>query len=217
MILSKRGGDERCDHAPAALAGMGERVAQEVHAAALPGGAEHAGDRRLDALVRVRDHQLDPGQAATLELAQELDPEGLGLRGADRHAEDLAPAVSIDRDRDGHRDRDDAPGLAHLDVGRVDPEIGRLPWSERVGAPLPNPTGQSLDRPLEEGLDALVDLTAQAADLALRDAGHAERPDQLVDRARRDALHVGFLDDCRECLLGRPPRLQETREVSCPS
>jgi hypothetical protein len=37
---------------------------------------EHAGDRGLDAFVRIRDHQLDPGPTAALELAQELDPEG---------------------------------------------------------------------------------------------------------------------------------------------
>ena len=146
----------------------------------------------------IRDHQLDAAQAAALELAQELDPEGLGLRGADRHAEHLAPAVGVDADRDDHRDRDDAPGLAHLHVGRVDPEIGPV----------------ALDRPLEEGPHALVDLLAQAADLALGDAGHAQRLDQLVDRAGRDALDVGFLDHRRQRLLGHPARLQEAREVA---
>ena len=83
MILSEGGGDEGRDHAPATPAGMGQRVAHEVHPAALPSGAKHAGDRGLDALVRIRDHQLDPGQAAALQLAQEVDREGLGLRGAD--------------------------------------------------------------------------------------------------------------------------------------
>jgi hypothetical protein len=43
MILGEGGGDEGRHHAPAAPAGMGERVAHEVHPAALPGGAEHAG------------------------------------------------------------------------------------------------------------------------------------------------------------------------------
>ena len=69
-------------------------------------------------------------------------------------------------------------------------------------------------RALEEGPHPLVDLRAQAADLALRDAGHAERLDQLVDRARRDALHVGLLDHRRQRLLGDPARLQEAREVA---
>ena len=40
------------------------------------------------------------------------------------------------------------------------------------------------------------------------------RLDQLVDRAGRDALHVGFLDHRRQRLLGHPPRLQEAREVA---
>ena len=68
IVLGEGGGDERRDHAPAALAGMGERVAHEVHPAALPGGAEHAGDRGLDALVRIRDHQLDAGRPRRFSL-----------------------------------------------------------------------------------------------------------------------------------------------------
>jgi hypothetical protein len=32
-------------------------------------------------------------------------------------------------------------------------------------------------------------------DLALRDAGHAERLDEVIDGARRDALNVGLPDD----------------------
>ena len=61
MILGEGGGDEGRDDAPAAPAGMGERVAHEVHPAALPSGAEHARDGGLDALVRIRDHQVDAG------------------------------------------------------------------------------------------------------------------------------------------------------------
>ena len=147
--------------------------------------------RSLDALMGIRDHQLDAGEPTALELAQELDPEGLGLGGADRHAEHLAPAVGVDRDRDGHRDRDDAPGLAHLHVGRIDPEVRPV----------------ALDRPLEESPHALVDLRAQPRNLAFGDAGHAQRLDQLVDRAGRDALNIGFLDDGRERLLGDSPCL----------
>jgi hypothetical protein len=44
-------------------------------------------------------------------------------------------------------------------------------------------------------------------------AAHAHRPDQIVYRARGNALHIGFLDDCGERLLGHPPRLQKAREV----
>ena len=71
VVLGEGGGDEGSDDALAVAAGMGERVAHEVHAAALPGRAEHAGDSGLDALVRVRDHQLDAGEAAAFEPAQD--------------------------------------------------------------------------------------------------------------------------------------------------
>jgi hypothetical protein len=83
----------------------------------------------------------------------------------------LTPTATI------RRHRDDAAGLAHLHVGGVDPQIRPIP----------------LDRPIEEGLDPLVDLLAQPVDLALGDAAHAERLDQVVDRAGGDALDIGFL------------------------
>src|SRR5512132_420993 len=58
-----------------------------------------------------------------------------------------------------------------------------------------------------------VDLFAQTRDLALGNAAHAERLDQVVDRAHRDALDVGLLDHGSERLLGHPARLEEAREV----
>ena len=108
---------------------------------------KHLGDGGLDALVGVGDDQLDAAQAAPGELAQEGRPEGLGLGGADIHAQHLAPAVGVDADGDDDGDRDDAAGLADLHVGRVDPQVGPV----------------ALDRPVEEGLHPLVDLLAQPA------------------------------------------------------
>jgi hypothetical protein len=55
---------------------------------------------------------------------------------------------------------------------------------------------------------------AEAADLALRDPGHAHRLGELVDRAGRDALDVGVLDHRRQRLLGHPARFQEAGEVA---
>jgi hypothetical protein len=94
-----------------ALSGMRQRIPHEMHTGALQGGAEHAGDGRLQPLVRVRDHQLHAPQAAAVE----------------------------------------------------------------------------------EGVDPLVDLFAQPADVAPRHARHAERLHQIVDRPRRDAVDVGLL------------------------
>ncbi len=155
-------------------------------------------DGGLDALMRVGDDELDATQAASRQLAQELRPDRLGLRGADLHAQHLAPAVGVDADGDDDGDRDDAPAAAHLQVGGVDPQIGPV----------------ALDRPVEEGLHLAVDLLAQPRDLALGDAAHAHGLDQIVDRAGRDALDVGFLDHRGERLLGHAARLQEAREVA---
>ena len=67
---------------------------------------------------------------------------------------------------------------------------------------------------MRKAFDLAVDLPAQPADLALGDAAHAHRLDQIVDRAGRDALDVGLLDHRGERLLGHPARLEKAREVA---
>jgi len=84
-----------------------------------------------------------------------------------------------------------------LHIGGVDPQIRPV----------------ALDRTGEEGLHLVVDLAAQLTDLALGDPGHAHGLHQIVHRAGRDALHIGFLHHGGERLLGHAARLQEAREV----
>ena len=96
------------------------------------------------------------------------------------------------------RRRDDATAPAHLQIGRVEPDIGPV----------------AFDRAAEEGFDLLVDLLAQPADLALGDAVQAHRLNEVVDRAGRDALDVGLLHDRRDGLLRHPPRLEKAREIA---
>jgi hypothetical protein len=117
---------------------------------------------------------------------------------ADGHAEDLAPPVGVDADGDNDRDRDDVVVAPRLDVGGIQPNIGPL----------------ALDRAAQEGVHPLVDLAAQARDLALGDAFHPHGPHQVVDRAGRDALDVGFLDHGGQRLLGQAARFEEAREVA---
>jgi len=115
-----------------------------MNPAPLPGRLQGLGRGRLDAFVAVRDHQLDATQAAPGQAAQEAGPEHLGLGEADRHAQHFAPAIGVDRHSDYYRHRDDVPGLPHLEIGGIQPEVRPF----------------SLDRAVEEGADPLVDLTA---------------------------------------------------------
>jgi hypothetical protein len=108
ILLGKGGGDEGGNDTPALLAGVRQDVAHEVHAATLPGGVEYLGNRRLEALMRIRDYQLDAPETAPCERAQEFGPEGLGLESADRDAQHLAPTIAVDGDGDNDRDRDNA-------------------------------------------------------------------------------------------------------------
>ena len=43
---------------------MRQDIAHEVYAASLPGGVQYFGNRRLEPLMRIRDHQLDAAHAA---------------------------------------------------------------------------------------------------------------------------------------------------------
>src|SRR5512147_2136105 len=81
------------------LSGMGQRIAHEMNPASLPSGVQYFGDGGLHAFMGVGDHQLDPARAAAGELAQEARPEGLGLRRADIHPQNLAPAGRVHADR----------------------------------------------------------------------------------------------------------------------
>jgi hypothetical protein len=63
-------------------------------------------------------------------------------------------------------------------------------------------------------VNALVDFRAQPRNLTLGDAGHPHRFDKLINRSRRDALHVRLLDHRRERLLRGAPRFEKPREVA---
>src|ERR1700677_5312862 len=150
------------------------------------------------ALVRIRYHQLHTAQAPSGQRAQKVRPERLCFAWAHRHAEHFSYAIAVHGDGDYYRLGDDAAGFTRLHVGRVDPQIRPIPF----------------DRAVEECMHPLIDLAAQAADLALGNPAHAHRLDQLVHRTGRDALDVSLLDHGRERLLARPARLQKAREVT---
>src|SRR3954469_9361118 len=88
------------------------------------------------------------------------------------------------------------PVLAHLDERAIQPHV-------RI---------RSLERARAEALHLPIEFGAQPADLALADAVHAERLHQVVDAARRDALHVRFLDHRDQCLLCASSGLEQAGE-----
>src|SRR5688500_6120787 len=106
-----------------------------MNSTALPGGAQDLRDGRLQTFVGVGDDQLNAFQTAANQTTQELGPEGGGLRLTQAEPEDLAATVLVDDGGDSGRDRHDAPLLADLDVGGVQPEIAPVavqrPFEER--------------------------------------------------------------------------------------
>jgi len=85
-----------------------------------------------------------------------------------------------------------------LEIGGVDPEVGIAP----------------LERSVQERLHPRVDIGAEPADLALRDAAHPGRPYQAVNRAGRGPLDVGRLDHRDEGPLPGPARVEEAGEIA---
>jgi hypothetical protein len=71
----------------------------------------------------------------------------------------------------------------------------------------------TLQRPLTEGLDLLVQSLAQPGHLILGRPGQPKSFDQPVDLAGGDAVDVGLLDHRDQRLFAAPARLQEAWEV----
>ncbi len=176
---------------------------------------QHLGGGGLKARVGVRDHRLDAAQAAARERAHEFHPEGLGLRGADRHGEHLATAIAVDRDRDDQRHRDDALLLAHLDVGRVEPDIGQSPSRGRASGCTARPRRDAsphavaLAVALIEPIGAAfaVHRTGQTFDLELHQALRRKADHPRAAARRRRSFSYRFLFNQRSNLSLAPLRM----------
>ena len=92
-------------------------------------------------------------------------------------ANDLTPAIDVDRNGDYRRDRDDPATRPDLEVSSVEPQV--RPFASEGS--------------VEKTIHTLVDVLAQLADRRFGDAGHAHRLDQLVDPAGGDAADPGLL------------------------
>jgi hypothetical protein len=167
--------------------------------APLPAGAlQHPSDRGLQAGVGVGDDQLHPAQPTRPQRPQERRPEGLVLAVADRDAQDLPVAGQGHAGGDDHRLGHDPPAGADLDVGRVAEQVGE---------------GDVVQRPVAEGRQALVELGADAADLAAADAGlDAQGFDHVIDAAGGHPLDIDLHHHRQQRPIDPPARLQQRGE-----
>ena len=65
-----------------------------MHPTALPAGTKDAGDSEAQAVMSIRDHQLDALEPALDQALQKARPERLGLRGANTKPDDLAATAT---------------------------------------------------------------------------------------------------------------------------
>jgi hypothetical protein len=132
VVLGEDSADEGGGDAAPLTVGMGQQIAGEVDAAALPGGIKDLGDGGLDPFVGIRGDQLHTPQAMADQGSQKVGPEGLGFRVADGQAEEFAASVGIGPDSDGDGDGHDASTLTHFEVGCVDPQVAPLAIDGRL-------------------------------------------------------------------------------------
>src|ERR1019366_6856612 len=157
-------------------------VAEEVHLAALPGRArEHLAQRTAQALVGVGDDQLHAAQPASREAAAELQPERLGLAGADREPEHALLATVTHAHGNHGGLADDARALTHLLVRGVEPDI-------RV---------RLIERAIAELGELLIEQRADPAHLAATDAAATQGGHEVVDLARGRPLAALAPDGAR--------------------
>ncbi len=143
----------------------------------------------------IGDDQLDPGQAAGLERAQERRPERAVLRVADGEAEHLAVAVG------GHAGGDD-DGLG--DHPPVDPGLAVGGIQEHIREGL---LGEAA---VAEGADLGIEVDADPAHFGLGDAGvGTQRADQVVDLPRAHPVQIGLHHHREQGPVDPPPALQQ--------
>ena len=120
-------------------------------AAALPGRAGQGGTDRLDQpAVRVAGDELNSGQPAGGQIAEEPEPARAVLGGSDLQAQDLPVPVSIHTGRHERVHVDHPAALTHLQ----DEGVG---GDERVGP--------GVQRAVPEVGDLLVEVPGHVADL----------------------------------------------------
>jgi hypothetical protein len=130
-----------------------------VGSAPLPAGAlEHRRDGSLETLMRITGNEFDAAESTRHQAAQERVPECAVLTGSHIEPECFTLAVLVDADGDDNRHADDAMLLPDFDERGVELDV-------RIGS-------FQLARP--KALHLRVQRLAQPADLALRDAAHAE-------------------------------------------
>ncbi|MNC84518.1 hypothetical protein D3C83_00740 [compost metagenome] len=190
--------DDRRDGLAGALGHRGQEIPHEVDTTPLPRrAAEHRLNRLLQPFVRIGNHQLHALQAALHQTPQKRRPERAILRGPDVNAQHLPVALARDADGDDGRLADHPPVDPDLEVRRIDPQIAVL----------------ARQRARAKRRHHRVELPADARDLRFRHPVEAEPLQQVIDLPRRHAVHVGFLHDRQQRMLGPPAGLQQRREI----
>lgn len=108
------------------------------------------------------------------------------------------PERGIGSDGDYGCDADNPATLAHLEIGRVEPDVGPFPGKSAV----------------QELANAFIDVLAELRHRAFRDALQTYRLHQLVYAAGRGAADPGLLDHRDKRLLRGLARLKTAGEVA---
>jgi len=154
--LREHSADHRQHHLPLTLAGVRERVAQEVHLAALPGRFQHLRHGGFQTLMRVRDQELHAGSARRVSERRNALQKGSASDGptaipsASRTPSVFTPTAII---------------TATETIRPASRTFMYVASIHRYGQ-LPS------NRPVQERLDVFIDVGAQPRYLGLADPAH---------------------------------------------
>jgi len=167
----------------------------------LPGRAEqHRRDGPFQTLVGIADDEPHTVEATAPERAQERLPERSVLAVTHREAEDLTVTLRSDPGGDDDGLGHDRRALVGLDEGRVEEDVGET---------------DTVEAALAEGTHDRIEFLADPAHLALLHARiDAQRHDEVVDLARRDAVDIGLHDHRPQRPVDTPAGLEQGREES---
>ena len=81
-------------------------------------------DRRVQAFVGVRNHQLGTIEPNGVSDREGVPPRRFPLRGAEPQIDDFPMPIGVGRDGYYSREPNDPPAMAQFEAGRIEPDAG---------------------------------------------------------------------------------------------
>src|SRR5271157_505551 len=197
--LGKDGSQSGCNHGLVTSRDMGQQITHEMYPTTLPTcPAQHLSNGCFQPLMSIADHQLYVFQTSFYQGTQKFQPKSLRFTSAQGKSQHFSFALLIDPDRNHYRQANNALILPYFEIQSIQPNIGVT----------------SLQRPLAEVLNHLVQSLAYSRNPTFINPAQAHRLEQIVHFAGANSLYICLLNHRQQSLLCSPARFQQARIVA---